>query len=329
MDGEPLVSVVTPFHDTAAYLPECIESVLAQDYPCLEYVLVDNWSRDGSGEIARRYAERDRRLRVLRPPRLLEQVPNYNFALSQVAPGARYVKLAQADDWLFPNCLSAMVDVAERNPRVGIVGGYALRETEVVCDGLPYPSTVRCGREVCRLQLQGKLFVFGTPSTVLYRADVVRARRPFFSETSLHEDTEACYEILREWDFGFVHQVLTFWRMQEGSITARAAGFNPNALDGYVCARKFGPEFLEGAELADALLRAEHGFYSGLADAAFRLEGRAFWRYQRDGLARAGLRLERAKLAKQLLLRAAWLAFNPLASLRGLRSRRERRRRRV
>ena len=164
--------------------------------------------------------------------------------------------------------------------------------------------------------------MFGTPTTLLYRSEAVRARRPFFSEASLHEDTEACYEILRDWDFGFVHQVLSFWRLQEGSISARSAAYNPNALDGYITTCKYGPEFLEGRELSAALRRARHGFYSGLADAAFRFESGAFWRYQRDGLARAGLRLDRLELARHLLLRGAELALNPLSSLRALRRRR-------
>jgi len=49
---EPLVSVVTPFYNTQAFLPECIESVLRQSYENWEYLLVDNCSTDGSGEIA-------------------------------------------------------------------------------------------------------------------------------------------------------------------------------------------------------------------------------------------------------------------------------------
>lgn len=329
MGGEPLVSVVTPFHDTALYLSECIESVLSQDYPCFEYLLVDNWSRDGSGEIARRYAAQDRRLRIISPPEFLPQVQNYNFALSKISPQARYVKIVQADDWLFRGCVSEMVAVAESHPRVGIVASYALREHEILCRGLPYPSTVVPGREICRRQLLEGLFVFGTPTGVLYRAEVVRARDPFFCERSLHEDTEACYEILRDWDFGFVHQVLSFWRMQPGSITASALRFNPNALDGQIVACKYAADFLEGEELREARQRAASGFYSGLADAAFRLEGAAFWRYQRQGLARAGLRLDRLQLAKHLLLRGADLALNPLASVRALRRRLKGRRRAV
>ena len=60
-----LVSVVTPFYNTAAYLEECIESVLAQTYRDFEYLLVNNKSTDGSREIAARYAAKDPRLRLL------------------------------------------------------------------------------------------------------------------------------------------------------------------------------------------------------------------------------------------------------------------------
>jgi hypothetical protein len=177
------------------------------------------------------------------------------------------------------------------------------------------------GREVARLHLVDGLFLFGTPTSVLYRAEVVRERDPFYCHSSLHEDTEACYEILRNWDFGFVHQVLSFWRTQEGSISSRAMAFNPNALDGYVACMKYARDFLEGEDLETAFRRARFVFYSGLAAAVFRGEGRAFWEYQRTGLSRAGLPLERGELAKRLLERAADLALNPWASLRRLRRR--------
>src|SRR4051794_20650137 len=64
-DAEPLVSIVTPFHNTAPYLEECIRSVLAQTYTNYEYLLVDNASTDDGGEIAARYAEKDARIRVV------------------------------------------------------------------------------------------------------------------------------------------------------------------------------------------------------------------------------------------------------------------------
>ena len=61
-----MVSVVTPFYNTAPYLAQCIESVLAQTYPHFEYILMDNCSTDGSAEIAETYARRDSRIRLIR-----------------------------------------------------------------------------------------------------------------------------------------------------------------------------------------------------------------------------------------------------------------------
>src|SRR5262245_7467930 len=127
----PTVSVVTPFYNTADYLEECIESVLAQTYRDFEYVLVDNCSTDGSSEIAARAAGRDPRVRIVRNATLLPQVPNYNHALRQMAPGSRYCKLVQADDALMPRCLEEMVALAEAHPSVAMVSSYRMRGERV------------------------------------------------------------------------------------------------------------------------------------------------------------------------------------------------------
>ncbi len=61
----PLVSAILPARDEEAYLAGCLESVCAQTYPRLEVLVVDDRSRDRTGEIARRFAARDARVRVL------------------------------------------------------------------------------------------------------------------------------------------------------------------------------------------------------------------------------------------------------------------------
>src|SRR5262245_39594440 len=101
----PLVAVVTPFFNEVQYLAACIESVLGQSYANFEYILVDNWSDDGSAAIAEEYARRDRRIRIVRPPEHVGQLANHEFGLRAASDAAAYCKIVQGDDWLYPSCL--------------------------------------------------------------------------------------------------------------------------------------------------------------------------------------------------------------------------------
>src|SRR5512141_1905649 len=123
----PRVSVVTPFHDTSAHLRECIESILAQTHTNFELILQDNASSDGSSDIALEYARRDPRVTYFRLDELVPQVRNYNLALSRIDSASTYCKIVQADDWITPDCLRQMVEIAERSPRVGLISAYRLK----------------------------------------------------------------------------------------------------------------------------------------------------------------------------------------------------------
>src|SRR5208337_3195192 len=99
----PLVCVVTPFYNTAEYLPECIESVLRQSYTNWEYILVNNCSTDKSAGIAEHYVQLyPQRLRLVHNPIFLSQIQNYNEALRLISPKSKYCKVVQADDVMFP-----------------------------------------------------------------------------------------------------------------------------------------------------------------------------------------------------------------------------------
>jgi len=306
MDSNPLVSVVTPFYNTQEYLAECIESVLRQTYENWEYILVDNCSTDGSSELAASYAARfPGKIRVLRPPAFLSQVQNYNFALSCISRQCKYCKMVQADDWIFPDCIKSMLEVAEAHPSAGIIAAYELEGDEVRLDGLPYPSPETPGRDVCRLYFLNQKYLFGTPTSLLMRSEVVWSRTPFYNERyAPFEDGHACFDLLKTWNFGFVHQVLTYTRRQTGSIIAPLYSLGMLPFLRFSMLVAHGRDCLSEQEYFQCLKRAEREYFMCLTKLACSPGGRRreFWDFHKKGLESVNYTLDWKILVKWLPL---------------------------
>ena len=284
--AQPFVSVVTPFYNTAPYLAECIESVLAQQYGNFEFILSDNCSNDGSREIIEPYAARDARIRYIRHDTFVNQVQNYNRALRYISEHSRYCKVVQADDWIFPECLARMVAVAESSNSIALIGAYGQIEERVHFHGLPLGSAVFGGKEVCRKFWAEELYVFGSPTCVLYRSDLVRARPDFYDETCPLEDADVCFELLKDRDFGFVHQVLTFTRRQADSIHSELGRYDQRPLLGLMTIRRHGQAHLEPDEYARLRDSLSRGYHRSLGTNIVHGTGlsKGFWRFHRQGM---------------------------------------------
>jgi glycosyltransferase involved in cell wall biosynthesis len=311
--SQPLVSVVTPFHNTAPYLAECIESVLAQSYTRFEYILVDNCSTDSSGEIAETYARRDPRIRLIRRLQLLSQVQNYNAALSEISGDSQYCKIVQADDYIFPDCLRLMVQAFEQSESIGLVSAYDLKANMVRGSGFPHGRPLLSGKEVARLYLRTGTFVFGSPTTVMYRSSLVRGQHPFYDESLLHEDTEKCMQILENWDFGFVYQVLSFLRTDNvnESISSSVRSLQPVMLDRYIIVQRYAPMFLEPREVSVLKRETRRVYYDTLACEALRFRGHEFWHYHQGGLKTLGEMLDWPYLALRTCRGLLEMVANP------------------
>jgi glycosyltransferase involved in cell wall biosynthesis len=315
---DPLVSIVTPLHNEEGHLTECIESILAQTYNNWDYTIVDNCSTDASLEIALRYAARDRRIRICKNTRLLPAIPNHSLALRQISPASKYCKVVFGDDWLFPECLEKMVRVAEAHPSVGMVGAFVLEGVEVKCTGLPYSSSFISGREICRRHFLDNLYVFGSANAVLYRSDLVRSLDPFYNAANIHADTEACFALLKTSDFGFVHQVLTYTRVRQGSLNTVSDAMQTNLAGTLHNLVTHGRAYLTEDELAERLREHLSEYYRYLAKQLILGRERKTWEYHKAKFAEAGVDFSHIRLmgAAAALLCGALLA--PQESLRKL-----------
>jgi glycosyltransferase involved in cell wall biosynthesis len=307
----PLVSVITPFYNTGQFIAECIESVLAQTYSHWEYILVNNQSTDSSRSVAERYAREDNRIRLLDTPKFLSQVENFNEALRYMSPESRYCKVVLADDWLFPECLERMVALAEANPSAGIISSYRLFGDEITGGGLPYSSKVISGREAAQRMLRESLYLTGSPSSVLLRSDIVRKTHPFYPEGWLHDDTEACFRVLQEYDLGFIHQILTFSRKDDESITSEVSRFGPGPIRKYLFAVQYGPKFFSADEYRQYLQRETDFYGEFLAASVFQFRKKEFWDFHRKGLKTIGADFSSIGLPKYVLYELADIIFNP------------------
>jgi glycosyltransferase involved in cell wall biosynthesis len=313
---QPLVSIVTPVYNGEKYLAECIESILAQTYQNWEYIIVNNCSTDRSLEIAQAYAQKDARIRIHTNREFVGMIQNHNIAFRQIASASQYCKMVHADDWLFPECIMQMVKVAEAHPSVGIVGAYRLGGTRIGLDGLPYPSTVVSGREICRrsLLLKGS-YVFGSPTSLLIRSKLIRNREVFYNEANIHADKEACFDLLQSSDFGFVHQVLTYSRLHSEAATSFSQKYNTYLLGNLIILTKYGPVYLSREEYQECLAHYMKRYYLFLGQSILWTREKQIVKYHKNGMRELGYSLSWVRLLAVLSLEVLDILGNPKKTL--------------
>jgi glycosyltransferase involved in cell wall biosynthesis len=130
MSETPLVTIVTPSYNQVRYLEATLRSVLEQDYPRIEYLVVDGASSDGSVEVIRRYADR-------LDWWVSEKDSGQSEAINKGLRRARgeFVGWLNSDDVYLPGAISAAVKAFESHPEAGLIYGDALA---IDTDGKPF-----------------------------------------------------------------------------------------------------------------------------------------------------------------------------------------------
>lgn len=224
-ETNPLVSIGVPVYNGEKYLAECLESIHNQTYQNWECFVINNKSTDSSLSIANSFENRDSRFKVITNPEFVDINSNFNNTIKPVSIATKYFKVVCADDWIFPNYLSQMVEVMEKHPEAGICSSFRIDNKSVNCFGLDYyQGPVFDGRSVLFDKLMYKFDLTGSETTVLYRIETLKKLKRYpviFSAGSYHSDTSLAYELLNMSDLAFIFQVLSYTRRHEHTFTSQ------------------------------------------------------------------------------------------------------------
>lgn len=109
----PSVSIITPCFNSEKYLACTIESVIAQTFKDWEMFIIDDCSADASYSIAKRYAEKDKRIKVFKNDKNMSACYCRNFAIT--LSSAKYIAFLDSDDIWHPQKLETQIDFMKKN----------------------------------------------------------------------------------------------------------------------------------------------------------------------------------------------------------------------
>lgn len=220
MTSKPLVSIVVPAYNAEQWVGRAIESVLAQDWPRIELIVVNDGSTDNTEEICLRYKEKIRYL--CQPNRGVSAARNAGI---QIASG-EFIGFLDADDEYLPHMVSTLVEALLEFPEaMAASGAYLLRRgaTETRCP--PKGSVLQYGK---RVGLVSDFFCIYARWNLVWTGAVL-VRKQAFDEVGLFrpdlrlgEDIEMWTRIAGRFPWVFVDEVVACYNQNpESSITLK------------------------------------------------------------------------------------------------------------
>ena len=141
------ISILIPLHNKGPYISQAINSVIAQTNGAFEVVVVENHSEDASPTIAQDFATQDSRIQLFDASEIVSGPgAARNFALKKAT--GEWVLFLDADDFIEPNHLENLLDVAEKSGEVDIVaGGWREFETDNFSSVTKWPTAFGQGAD--------------------------------------------------------------------------------------------------------------------------------------------------------------------------------------
>lgn len=236
----PKVSVCVDSFNYGRFLSEAIDSVLEQSLQNFELIIMDDCSTDDSVEIARRYAQKDGRIRLEVAPRNRGMVRNRNACLS-LARG-EYIKLLHADDFLCScDALGQMAAALDTNRAVSLVASARriVNEQSKAIDTWSCFTQRRpiAGTTVINRCLFEQRNLIGGPSAVMFRRAL--ASRGFDETFFVMADLEMWFHLLEQGCFLYIPEPLCAFRTHRRQQTEKDRSALMPALENRELLRRY------------------------------------------------------------------------------------------
>jgi glycosyltransferase involved in cell wall biosynthesis len=206
--GAPLVSVIIPSYNQAPFLADAIESVLAQSYPHVEIIVIDDGSHDNTAAVASRFP----RVRYIRQPNR-GLAPARNAGL--LASRGSYVVFLDADDRLLPAAVVTGLLELAAYPECAFAVGEA---RHITFDGVPIPTATSVIRANHYAELLRNCFV-GMPGVVMFRRIVFSYTDGFNTSFGSSADHELYLRIARDYPIRRYGRVVAEYRRHGANMT--------------------------------------------------------------------------------------------------------------
>lgn len=209
MNPLPKVSILIPTYGQQDFISSAISSALAQSYPNLEVIVVDDASPDQTAEKVAAY--RDPRLRYIRNTQNLGRVKTYRRALYELATGEWVVNLDGDDFYIDSDFISKAMELAYSEPGIVIVSAQKKVVTGTgTSEPFPLDTTVLSGEEIL-LRYHDQQYHFSHLGTVYHRPSALAC--DFYSMDVISSDWESLLRLALKGKVAYLGRVVGCWNL--------------------------------------------------------------------------------------------------------------------
>ncbi len=213
-----MISIILPVHNTAKFLPSCLDSILNQTYDDWELIAVENGSTDNSLTVLNEYRERDKRVRVfhLADADLLDAL-----RLGYSKSTGELIHRMDSDDKMPLYKLQTMFDTWSLHGKGNVITGptkYFVDEGEVGSGFKRYDSwLMNVARENSYESNKYKECVIPSNCWLVHRDDFEKIEA--FNPSIYPEDYDLCFRFLKDLSIIGLHDILHHWRDRPDRIS--------------------------------------------------------------------------------------------------------------